>query len=407
MHAALDGGRQAERAAAARGRAARVPDRLAGRGEPARQRGDGRVPRSPPRWRRREPMEPGRYRETEALFARARRVVPGGIYGHQSPRDARARRVSLLLRARRRRAHLGRRRQRVHRPHVLVRADRPRPQPPAGRRGGAPAGGDGQLLQRPRRRCGSSWPSGWSSSRRGPAWAVFAKNGSDVCTWATQVARAATGRRKVLAAEGAYHGTHRLVHAAPRRHDARGSRPRRRTSATTTSRASTRRSPRTPGDVAAIIVTPVPPRRVPRPGAAGAGLPRRPARALRPPRRRARSSTTCAPASASHLGGSGERVGVQPDLTCYCKALANGYPISAASAARRSATRPSGLLHRLVLDEPGADGGGARLPGRARGERRDRPAWSGSARSSATASSARRRRTASRSATPARRPSRS
>jgi len=30
--------------------------------------------------------EPGRYRETAALFARAERVIPGGIYGHQSPR---------------------------------------------------------------------------------------------------------------------------------------------------------------------------------------------------------------------------------------------------------------------------------------------------------------------------------
>ena len=30
--------------------------------------------------------EPGRYRETAALFVRAERVVPGGIYGHQSPR---------------------------------------------------------------------------------------------------------------------------------------------------------------------------------------------------------------------------------------------------------------------------------------------------------------------------------
>jgi glutamate-1-semialdehyde 2,1-aminomutase len=30
-------------------------------------------------------MEPGRYRETTALFARAERVLPGGIYGHQSP----------------------------------------------------------------------------------------------------------------------------------------------------------------------------------------------------------------------------------------------------------------------------------------------------------------------------------
>src|SRR5262249_979567 len=39
-------------------------------------------------------------------------------------------------------------------------------------------------------------------------WAVFAKNGSDVCTWAVQGARAATGRRKGLVAKGAYHGTH-------------------------------------------------------------------------------------------------------------------------------------------------------------------------------------------------------
>ena len=30
--------------------------------------------------------EAGRHRETAALFARAERVVPGGIYGHQSPR---------------------------------------------------------------------------------------------------------------------------------------------------------------------------------------------------------------------------------------------------------------------------------------------------------------------------------
>src|SRR5262249_34186870 len=30
------------------------------------------------------------------------------------------------------------------------------------------------------------------------------------------------------------------------------------------------------------------------------------------------------------LRGSGETMGVQPDLTCYCKALGNGYPISAA-----------------------------------------------------------------------------
>src|SRR5437899_10401435 len=30
-------------------------------------------------------MEPDRFRETQALFARALAVVPGGIYGHQTP----------------------------------------------------------------------------------------------------------------------------------------------------------------------------------------------------------------------------------------------------------------------------------------------------------------------------------
>jgi glutamate-1-semialdehyde 2,1-aminomutase len=35
------------------------------------------------------------------------------------------------------------------------------------------------------------------------------------------------------------------------------------------------------------------------------------------------------------LAGSGAAVGVEPDLTCYCKALANGHPISAALGRER------------------------------------------------------------------------
>jgi glutamate-1-semialdehyde 2,1-aminomutase len=30
-----------------------------------------------------------------------------------------------------------------------------------------------------------------------------------------------------------------------------------------------------------------------------------------------------------HLGGSGEHFGVRPDLSCYCKAIANGHPLAA------------------------------------------------------------------------------
>jgi glutamate-1-semialdehyde 2,1-aminomutase len=37
-------------------------------------------------------------------------------------------------------------------------------------------------------------------------WVVFAKNGSDMTTWAIQVAREHTGRKKIFMIEGAYHG---------------------------------------------------------------------------------------------------------------------------------------------------------------------------------------------------------
>ena len=39
-------------------------------------------------------------------------------------------------------------------------------------------------------------------------WSVFGKNGSDMTSWAVQVAREYTGRPKILMAHGAYHGTH-------------------------------------------------------------------------------------------------------------------------------------------------------------------------------------------------------
>jgi glutamate-1-semialdehyde 2,1-aminomutase len=40
------------------------------------------------------------------------------------------------------------------------------------------------------------------------AWAVFGKNGSDMTTWSLQVAREHTGRKKILRAHGSYHGSH-------------------------------------------------------------------------------------------------------------------------------------------------------------------------------------------------------
>lgn len=40
------------------------------------------------------------------------------------------------------------------------------------------------------------------------SWAVFGKNGSDMTTWAIQVAREHTGRKKILKVKDAYHGSH-------------------------------------------------------------------------------------------------------------------------------------------------------------------------------------------------------
>src|SRR5499426_555560 len=152
-------------------------------------------------------MEPGRLRETHALFARALRVVPGGIYGHQTPRmlvpdaypyffargdgariwDVDGNEYVDLMCA--------------YGPIVLGH-NHPRVDEAARRQ--AEAGrcfnGPGPAFVELAERLVALTP--WA------AWAVFAKNGSDVCTWATQVARQATGRRKILAAKGAYHGTH-------------------------------------------------------------------------------------------------------------------------------------------------------------------------------------------------------
>ena len=195
----------------------------------------------------------------------------------------RGRRLPVLLRARRRLPGLGRRRQRVHRPHVLVRPDRPRPPP----------------SRRSKRRRASRCSAATASTRR-PAcwvelaehlvgitpfadWAAFAKNGSDVCTWAVAVAREHTGRRKVVKADGAYHGAHAWCTPAPA-----GVTPEDTANVLTfpyndleSLRARRRRAPRRRRR---DHRQPVPPRRLPRPGAARRGLPARRA----PPVRRAR-----------------------------------------------------------------------------------------------------------------------
>ncbi|HJQ84639.1 MAG TPA: aminotransferase class III-fold pyridoxal phosphate-dependent enzyme [Candidatus Binatia bacterium] len=271
-------------------------------------------------------MEPGRFRKTEALFARAQRVVPGGITGHQSP--------ALLVPgaypyffAKGRGAHVwdvdGSQYVDLlcsYGPIVLGHAH---PKVDEAARRQADAGdcfnGPAPVFVELAERLVDLTP--WA------AWAVFAKNGSDVCAWATMIARAATGRRKVLAARGAYHGTYPWCTPV-----ATGTTPEDRanvvafdwndlTSVDTAIDANS-------GDVAAIIVCPFRHDAFhDQEMAAPDFLP-----GLRARCDRLGAALILDDVRAGfrlHLGGSGEAVGVQPDLTCYSKAIANGYSVSA------------------------------------------------------------------------------
>jgi glutamate-1-semialdehyde 2,1-aminomutase len=159
-------------------------------------------------------------------------------------------------------------------------------------------------------------------------WAMFAKNGSDATTISLMVARAETGRSKVLAAAGAYHG------AAPwstLRMD--GVAPEERANLhyyTYNDIASVERAidEAGAGNVAAIITSPF---------RHDAGFDQEDV----DPAFARRSRELCDELGAALVldevrtgfrlnhGGSWEPLGIEPDLSAWSKAIANGYPIAA------------------------------------------------------------------------------
>jgi len=143
----------------------------------------------------------------DALFERAKRVIPGGIYGHQNPaflvEGAFPRFLSQAegCRVRDVDGHeyvdflcsygpmvLG-----YRDPVVEAAADAQRRQCDSGN---LPAPNMVELAEK------------LVDLTPGMDWAMFAKNGSDVCTWALAVARRATGRDLVAMVDGTYHGVH-------------------------------------------------------------------------------------------------------------------------------------------------------------------------------------------------------
>ncbi|MGO8957393.1 MAG: aminotransferase class III-fold pyridoxal phosphate-dependent enzyme [Streptosporangiaceae bacterium] len=158
-------------------------------------------------------------------------------------------------------------------------------------------------------------------------WAMFAKNGTDATTTCLMVARAATGRNKVLAAAGAYHGsapwcTLRLDGVTPEDRANMAY-------FTYNDIASIERAAReADGDVAAIIVSPF---------KHDAGFDQELvdpdfARGVRQLCDRIGAVLVMDEVRAGFRlndGGSWEPIGVKPDLSAWSKAIGNGYPLAA------------------------------------------------------------------------------
>jgi len=168
-------------------------------------------------------------------------------------------------------------------------------------------------------------------------WAVFAKNGSDVCTYALEVAREHTGRRKIVMAKGAYHGTHAWCSPMPA-----GITPEDTANVLTFTYNDLADLRRVVEDhereVAAIIITPFRhdafhDQELPAEGFHHG------VRRLCDDKGIVLVLDDVRAGFRLHMGGSGEYFGVRPDLACYCKAIANGYALSACVG--REALRPA------------------------------------------------------------------
>jgi glutamate-1-semialdehyde 2,1-aminomutase len=158
-------------------------------------------------------------------------------------------------------------------------------------------------------------------------WAMLAKNGTDATTMCCTIARAQTGRRKILAATGAYHGAAPWCTPRPA-----GTTPEDRVNLgyyTYNDLASVQRAAAEAGDdLAAILVSPfrhdagydqelVDP-------AFARGL-----RALCDATGAALILDDVRCGFRLHLGSSWEPLGVDPDLSAWSKAIANGHPLAA------------------------------------------------------------------------------
>jgi glutamate-1-semialdehyde 2,1-aminomutase len=164
-------------------------------------------------------------------------------------------------------------------------------------------------------------------------WAMFAKNGTDATTMCATIARAATGRKRMLVAHGAYHGAAPWCTPRPA-----GTTDEDRANLgyyTYNDLESARAAAAQAGDdLAAIMVSPF---------KHDAGYDQE----LVDPEFAKGLRDLCDATGAAlilddvrcgfrlHLGSSWEPIGVDPDLSAWSKAIANGYPLAAVLGSTR------------------------------------------------------------------------
>ena len=261
----------------------------------------------------------------DALFARAERVIPGGIYGHQSP-------AWLVEGAF---------------PRFLCEADGCRVRDVDGHEyvdflcsyGPMVLGYRDPVIEAAadaqRRHCDSGnlpAPNMVELAEKlvaitaGVDWAMFAKNGSDVCSWALAVARRATRRDVVAMVEGTYHGVHGWCNPG-RRGFPDNERAGVATFGWNDAAALEELFAAHEGRIAAVIVTPFRHEArhdsvMPAEGFLEA------VRALCTRTGAVMIVDDVRAGFRMHLAGSLQTFGVTPDMVVYSKAVANGYPLS-------------------------------------------------------------------------------
>ena len=173
-------------------------------------------------------------------------------------------------------------------------------------------------------------------------WAMFQKNGTDATTTCVTIARAGTGRRKILVAKGSYHGavpwcspslvgvtSEDRAHVIPYEYN---------------DVASVQAAVDQAGkDLAAILVTAFRhdmgrDQELPTPAFA---------QALRAAASKADAALIVDDVRAGfrlHPAGSWEALGVRPDLSAFSKAIANGYPLAAVTGNERFREAASKIL---------------------------------------------------------------